>query len=616
MRLLYLSLDRYAPLSNVTISFSNKAPWPVLGDETNRCGIHFIAGLNGSGKSHLLRAISAIFLAMADGQLPGFPFTLIYELGEGEQLSEIIFDNPGKKSEAAIWQRTESRFPKYCDTASFETCLGSLRSGEPLDFAARVPKGRFPQTVKDLLPKVLAYTSGSWKPWQAIWQPPLGADARPDINDHSLYGEGMERPAGWTHLDESNVRLAKLVSPQAIPVPYVNRDASDLLNRPFLLSDNRPDSALLAVALHDGLISRSGQGEPRFAALLQKAGWHQLISVGLRVDLDKVKDAPPAFQKKIHDLLLMAGQVISIPHPNRSLRKVYFDIDGSVSTTRQSCFDVRFHSPDIQTQGDVLALMLGEASEGAFSRFHELIRWSTLGLVGDFEMCIRRDAKASRNDALQDSGVMAYSELSDGEQMVLRRWALFYLLAGEPDALLLLDEPETHFNDSWKREIVSIIEHAMGRDNSSVLVASHSSIVLSDVFDEEVIFIAKDGAGRSSASTLKTRTFGTEPGSLLMNVFKAQDSIGSRSKDRIEKFMMQVKTIEVPRPEDIARVELLIAHLGTGFHRSELRVLLNRWKENDEVRALNQLLPNLKEGSMRQGVLELIKQHYEGKPDA
>ncbi|MBY8945889.1 AAA family ATPase [Pseudomonas sp. SH10-3B] len=618
MRLRYLSIDRYPPLSNVQICFSNKAPWPVLGDEANRCGIHFIAGLNGSGKSHLLRAISAIFLAMADGQLPGFPFTLIYELGANEQFCEVVFDNPGKQSEAAIWQRTKNPFPKYCAEAVFSESLDVLRTGghESLGFVTRVPRGSFPQGVKDLLPKVLAYTSGSWRPWQAIWQPPLSADALPDVNDHELYGQGLERPAGWTHYDESSVRLNELPSPPTSPLAYTNRDASDLLSRPFLLSDNRPDAALLAVALHDSLVTRSGQGEPRLAALLQTAGWHQLVSVGLLIDLDKVKDAPPAFQKKIHDLLLMAGDVIAIPHPNRSLRRVYFDIEGDVPATRTSCFDARFHNQDIQHQGDVLALMLGEASQSPFSRFHELIRWMALGLVGDLEMCIRRDGKTSREDALHDQGIMAYSEMSDGEQMVLRRWALFYLLAGEPDALLLLDEPETHFNDSWKREIVSIIEHAMGRDNSAVLVASHSSIVLSDVFDEEVIFIAKDSTGHSRAGTLKTRTFGTEPGALLMSVFKAKDSIGSRAKARIEKFLDEVKGIQVPLAEDIAGVETLIAHLGTGFHRSELRVLLNRWKEDDEARALKQLLPSLKDGAMRNGVLELLKQHYEGKSDA
>ncbi len=617
MRLRYLSIDRYPPLSHVKISFSNKAPWPVLGDETNRCGIHFIAGLNGSGKSHLLRAISAIFLAMADGQLPGFPFTLIYELGADEQFSEIVFDNPGKKSEAAIWQRTENPFPKHCAEATFTQCLAALRKGEheSLGFVTRVPRGSFPQGVKDLLPKVLAYTSGSWRPWQAIWQPPLSADALPDINDQELYGQGMERPAGWTHYDESSVRLAELPSRQSSPLAYINRDASDLLSRPFLLSDNRPDAALLAVVLHDNLVARSGLGEHRLAALLQKTGWHQLVSVSLQIDLDKVKAAQPAFQKKIHDLLLMAADVIAIPHPTRSLRRVYFDIEGLVPDTRQSCFDQRFHHQGVQYQGDALALMLGEASQSPFSRFHELIRWMALGLVDDFEMCIRRDVKNRREDALQDKGVMAYSEMSDGEQMVLRRWALFYLLAGEPDALLLLDEPETHFNDSWKREIVGIIEHAMGRDNSAVLVASHSSIVLSDVFDEEVILITKDSAGHSSAGTLNTRTFGTEPGALLMKVFKAKDSIGSRAKARIEAFLEEVKNIEVPQPGDVARVETLIAHLGTGFHRSELRVLLNRWKENDEVRALKQLLPTLKEGAMREGVLELLKQHYEGNPN-
>lgn len=605
MRLRYLSIDRYPPLSDAKICFSVDAPWPVFNVAANHCGIHFVAGLNGSGKSHLLRAISSIFLAMADGKLPGFPFTLVYELGRPGQMSEIIFDNPlARKNEAVIWQRTTPGFEKNFPNDAFEAVINALRSGDQQGFFARVPQGSFPQNVKDLLPRVLAYTSGAWRPWEAIWQPPLSADERPDFNDEDVYELGTERPVGWTHRDERLVRSPD--SAQSSPVAYVNTDASDLLSRPFLFSDNRPDAALLAVVLHDGLEARQGAGNPRLAQLLKMAGWHALISVRLRIDIDKVQNAPLPFQKKIHDLLLSASEVIRVPYPERQLRMAYFDVKSLVPTSSPNYYEQHLGKEVDLHQVDALALVLGERSQSAFSRFHELIRWLALGLVDGLEMCIRRDDKPLGGDESKDMGVMAYSDMSDGEQMVLRRWALFYLLSCESDALLLLDEPETHFNDSWKREIVGIIEEAMGHDYSAVLVASHSSIVLSDVFDEEVIHVRKSPDGRSSIESLRTRTFGSEPGTLVMKVFNADDSIGARAKKRIDAFLEAAAEKQKATPEEIAQVEKLIHNLGSGFYRSELRTVLNRWKHNSSVEALNDLLPSLT-AEMQEDVLDLMK---------
>ncbi|CDQ11914.1 protein of unknown function [Acidithiobacillus ferrivorans] len=49
----------------------------------------------------------------------------------------------------------------------------------------------------------------------------------------------------------------------------------------------------------------------------------------------------------------------------------------------------------------------------------------------------------------------------------------------------------THFNDAWKRDIVNVVDGALGKDASAVLIATHSAIVLSDVFDEEIVLIKK-----------------------------------------------------------------------------------------------------------------------------
>ena len=87
--------------------------------------------------------------------------------------------------------------------------------------------------------------------------------------------------------------------------------------------------------------------------------------------------------------------------------------------------------------------------------------------------------------------ILLFDELSDGEQVYLERMALFHLLEGESDALLLLDEPEVHFNDKWKREIVDIVDSVLRDRANDVLIATHSSITLTDVFNDEIILFDK-----------------------------------------------------------------------------------------------------------------------------
>jgi predicted ATP-binding protein involved in virulence len=151
--------------------------------------------------------------------------------------------------------------------------------------------------------------------------------------------------------------------------------------------------------------------------------------------------------------------------------------------------------------------------------------------------------------------------------------ALFHLLAGQEDALLLLDEPETHFNDKWKREIVDIIDEAIGHTANDVLISTHSAIVLSDVFNDEIVMVEKTDDG-SSVRSVDQQTFATDPSALMMSVFEADDSIGKRAQAFIEGKLRQA----TGSAEDIQQLEQLIARMGSGFYRSELRTLLNTWR--------------------------------------
>jgi predicted ATPase len=71
MRLRYFRLQNYPPLADIPVNFSTESPLQ------RKCQIHFVVGVKGSGKTHLLQALTATFLALADRKRPHFPVTLI-----------------------------------------------------------------------------------------------------------------------------------------------------------------------------------------------------------------------------------------------------------------------------------------------------------------------------------------------------------------------------------------------------------------------------------------------------------------------------------------------------------------------------------------------------------
>lgn len=147
---------------------------------------------------------------------------------------------------------------------------------------------------------------------------------------------------------------------------------------------------------------------------------------------------------------------------------------------------------------DALSRILGRAGRSEsvrpFDLFQQLHRWRAEGWLLEMEMIVQ---KRNPDDLLR------YEWLSDGERVFLGRTALFQLLAGQDDALFLLDEPETHFNDIWKREIVDIIDDSLRGDASEVILATHSSIALTDVFDEEIELLRKKD-GRTVVGRITT----------------------------------------------------------------------------------------------------------------
>ena len=81
--------------------------------------------------------------------------------------------------------------------------------------------------------------------------------------------------------------------------------------------------------------------------------------------------------------------------------------------------------------------------------------------------------------------------MSSGDQHLI---VLIGKLIFEADAntLVLLDEPEISFHPEWQEKFLSILEVVRRINNFSALIATHSSILIGDRWDQ-VIELAEQG---------------------------------------------------------------------------------------------------------------------------
>ena len=61
-----------------------------------------------------------------------------------------------------------------------------------------------------------------------------------------------------------------------------------------------------------------------------------------------------------------------------------------------------------------------------------------------------------------------------------------------------------------------------------------------------------------------------------------------------------------PTPDDVRQLQALISRLGTGFYRTELQTLLNRWQQAPDLRAIEQVIPTLQSDALKNELRALI----------
>ena len=497
MRLRYLRLSNLPPLQDIRAVFRQE---PLLKRD---CAIRFVVGVNGTGKTRLLLALAEVFLHLERGNIPPFPVTLAYDIGTGSDARTVLLHSPNggpaksvfKEFAQRIEDRTEEDWEALAGIEPELPLLSPPTRGTPFT-DGDLPGGG---AIYAYLPSVLlAYTSGALAPWQFLFESPVSQEA---VSVLPELAEGEERanneaPMDWDWRKENERRredfidqlrqrlqndpdvrltendlpevlgppppefmgipsiIGRLVTPQLLRYAVCAVTLSQLAAE---LREHGTPEALEAAIQQDASQERP---QPGLRGLLNEVGWlwPPGLHMTLRVDPESIRSEERSWWHRLYEL---ASAVVRQPEPGDQ-QLVSFDLAGIV---HEEAGD--------RSAAAALAERLGLGEAGPYSIFDRLCTLHAEGRLLDATLTVKK----------QDADdLLLYDWLSDGERMFLGRMALFHLLHGKDDALILLDEPETHFNDVWKRRIVDIIDDSLRDNASEVVISTHSSIALNRRF--------------------------------------------------------------------------------------------------------------------------------------
>ena len=452
--------------------------------------LDFLVGVNGSGKSTVLRALTQVFANLRAGRYINFDFELEYALGTLKVL---------------VTQKRQSD--------SGETVLSmTARDDNGVVYNANTIDHRF-------LPRqVVVHSTGN----EAEWQRMLA---------------GLVDEAGLIDAPEELLQDAIQRSIVELPgsmVPVASKTFSEG-EPPFWLMQ----AARLPAITVCGLLAHMVKPSHPLSDVLTSIGIHSVTGFSLRFRLHKklspfetyeqLKKLATAHVQQGTDHLLVFDLIQDAELP----AKILGEFANSLELYRK--LD--------QLQEDSLS---GEPTLQQVNIFVE----RPAPLISD-----------ENEEAIEIPGLLLVDWLSDGEQSFLGRMAMLTMLETD-ESLILLDEPEVHFNDYWKREVVDLLDIVMQSHSNHLLITTHSSILLSDVTDAQVTVLVKDENGWARRQFLRLPLLAVDPSEIMVNYFGTERSVGARSTRLLG---------EAVQRGEIAELESLLKVVGPGYWRYRIQ---------------------------------------------
>lgn len=498
MRILRLFIGEYRVLNQLDMRFDQGQPKKVIGRDYH---LDFLVGVNGTGKSTALRLLGRIFKGIHKSfdELRDLPFILEYFLDS--QNIKVWISNIHPTEQMLL----EDRY--YVTTAPG---LNDVYETEEPDERHLMDK-----VLENLLPaRILAYTTGNEMEWLA--------NNGDDYFENSSLEPIKSLPAQERALKE-------------LPGRVIHQDPTqqNLPNEDERFRFIHQDQLVL-VAL-TGLLQHCmrGEDESPLQAVLKETGIKSLAGFTLHFQLPYASDVERA------KVWQQVGQFATRAIRSGSEFRLIYDL----------------------TNTD-LAKTLLESNGGALPFFEALANWYSgeNAILAKVTLLIERMPIKQQGEGAEAMipPLHTWNWLSDGERSFIGRMCLFSLF-GEVESLILLDEPEVHFNDYWKRHIVStmhqVFEKKNGTEISHVLVATHSSISLSDVHPEDILVLERQDLFTSTTNIPRIQTFGADPGDIMIHVFGAPYATGQHSVDEFTTWIAQAQQGKISRKELEARIK-------------------------------------------------------------
>lgn len=649
MRLRYLHLPRCGPLTDTSVVFGREELISKALNLPRRGSLNFMVGVNGSGKSTVLRVLYRTFRSLNFRERPTLPLTLAWDRSTDSEEVTALLHVTNQKGVPSFFA-TFKPITASARDQDWESIVNALSTNEthPLIDTLKIITGSDAFTSSLLLARLpkrlIAYTSGAHEPWEQLDQPVF----HPEEEEEGQSLIEHERPHGWSMQRELEVEQPLRISNVFTRFSWGTEKSK--YSVPTAISDLtgetverlREELAPLE-EIRQKVMSNRGNRNEKLDGFFSRLEHHQLRYVGIILSLWQTakelpncqtvnqrkalrntlinqhsSDAPANDARRVlneidcfypthlsltysdsgdlvgqrqHEELLclvaLADEVISQP---RGRRRAIFSLGPSEQINLSEKLKDAFPEDLPSKRIEIIAKRVDDSKTGAeaimrvFSAdndidsmpmdvFSRLLGWERTGLLEEITVTIKRLHRTEGSDGEQDDTIVTYDQLSDGEQMLLCRMGLLFLLRGQDGSLLLLDEPETHFNDVWKREIVEMIDIGLlNSTRANVVVATHTSIALTDAFAAEVTVLDKTDDG-ITARNVKGGLFGTDPGEVNMNLFRADSSIGRRSEEILEQLL---KTEWKGREDEL---EEILTVLGSSFHRAELRAVLKQLRD-------------------------------------
>lgn len=134
--------------------------------------------------------------------------------------------------------------------------------------------------------------------------------------------------------------------------------------------------------------------------------------------------------------------------------------------------------------------------------------------------------------------------LSDGEHQFLHSIGLS-LLFKDSRTLFLLDEPETHFNPEWKAKFISSLRESFELEKKSsertmreMLITTHSPYLISDSPPEYVLLFKKSKSTGKVKKPLRPdfNTLGTSVNKIGIRIYDMPNTIGEYAQSLVKKY--------------------------------------------------------------------------------